>query len=365
MASSKTKAGSPLQSTRQMLDELDSLMERMLALPVGDVDDLPPLPRDVPNPPALTAVLTQVPGEESGAKGQESGVRSQESGVRSQETGVRGQETGARGQESGARGQESGVRGQESGVRGQESGGRPAVRNQQSGVGGQKSKGRNQKSWGKGQPSAARSHARKTRASARAGGRSRLSKMRNQRRGIKNQRPSYYKDGANQRLNPSPRFHNEASGTNSPCRMIGRLLRNLMLRRRHFGRNCPLRNRKLGGRGRRSAMRRHPSRSRCRNRLPLELSPLCRRPPRVRRRPACWGDCLCCRWSFSINFLTSAPSCWDRSAADCAGNGAGTSWGSSGCSVWDWPGPGSFLIKYRDVDNEVLLRGSCFPKASA
>ena len=59
MQSSKTKPGSPLQSTRQMLDELDALMERMLALPVGDAEDLPPLPRDLPAlPPQVTATLT-------------------------------------------------------------------------------------------------------------------------------------------------------------------------------------------------------------------------------------------------------------------------------------------------------------------
>jgi hypothetical protein len=59
MSTSKTKTNSPLQSTRQMLDELDSLMERMLALPVGDVDDLPP-PRDVPVAPTVKAKLTPI-----------------------------------------------------------------------------------------------------------------------------------------------------------------------------------------------------------------------------------------------------------------------------------------------------------------
>ena len=43
----KVSKTSPLQSTRQMLDELDALMERMLALPVGDNEELAPLPRDV------------------------------------------------------------------------------------------------------------------------------------------------------------------------------------------------------------------------------------------------------------------------------------------------------------------------------
>jgi hypothetical protein len=65
MASSQSKTGSPLQSTRQMLDELDSLMERMLALPVGDVEDLPPLPRDVPALSSLAARLTDLPSAES------------------------------------------------------------------------------------------------------------------------------------------------------------------------------------------------------------------------------------------------------------------------------------------------------------
>lgn len=60
MQSSRTKAGSPLQSTRQMLDELDSLMERMLALPVGDAEELPPLPRDVPGAAVVSATLTQL-----------------------------------------------------------------------------------------------------------------------------------------------------------------------------------------------------------------------------------------------------------------------------------------------------------------
>src|SRR5947209_3050651 len=44
-----------LQSTRQMLDELDALMERMLSLPVNDLDDAPPMPA---RGPALSARLT-------------------------------------------------------------------------------------------------------------------------------------------------------------------------------------------------------------------------------------------------------------------------------------------------------------------
>jgi hypothetical protein len=61
MQTSKPKTGSPLQSTRQMLDELDSLMERMLALPVGDAEDLPPLPRDIPVAATVSATLTAPP----------------------------------------------------------------------------------------------------------------------------------------------------------------------------------------------------------------------------------------------------------------------------------------------------------------
>jgi hypothetical protein len=46
-----------LQSTRQMLDELDALMDRMLTLPVNDVDDAPPPPAIV-RMPAMSATLT-------------------------------------------------------------------------------------------------------------------------------------------------------------------------------------------------------------------------------------------------------------------------------------------------------------------
>ena len=53
-----SKTSSPLQSTRQMLDELDALMERMLALPVGDNEELAPLPRDVRPSATVTASLT-------------------------------------------------------------------------------------------------------------------------------------------------------------------------------------------------------------------------------------------------------------------------------------------------------------------
>jgi hypothetical protein len=53
-----SQEASPLQSTRQMLDDLDALMERMLSLPVGDNEELPPLPRDILKTPALGASLT-------------------------------------------------------------------------------------------------------------------------------------------------------------------------------------------------------------------------------------------------------------------------------------------------------------------
>ena len=54
MASSGTTTdGSSLQTTKQMLDELDALMERMLALPVNDPDDAP-----ADRPAALAASLT-------------------------------------------------------------------------------------------------------------------------------------------------------------------------------------------------------------------------------------------------------------------------------------------------------------------
>jgi hypothetical protein len=47
-----------LQSTKQMLDELDALMEQMLSMPVHDVDELPRFPKDVVKQQALTATLT-------------------------------------------------------------------------------------------------------------------------------------------------------------------------------------------------------------------------------------------------------------------------------------------------------------------
>ena len=55
MSSSKRTADAP-NATRQMLDELDALMERMLSLPVNDGSE--------PPPPALAATLTVVPEQE-------------------------------------------------------------------------------------------------------------------------------------------------------------------------------------------------------------------------------------------------------------------------------------------------------------
>lgn len=53
-----TQKDSSLQSTKQMLDELDALMERMLTLPVNDVETAPPFPKEVVKAPALSATLT-------------------------------------------------------------------------------------------------------------------------------------------------------------------------------------------------------------------------------------------------------------------------------------------------------------------
>lgn len=58
----KTTKDTSLQSTKQMLDELDALMEKMLALPVNDPEDAAPFPEEVvkaPNlPPTVSATLT-------------------------------------------------------------------------------------------------------------------------------------------------------------------------------------------------------------------------------------------------------------------------------------------------------------------
>jgi hypothetical protein len=49
--------GSSLQGTRQLLDELDALMEKMLSLPVGDTDTPTPPPPEL-RLPTLSATLT-------------------------------------------------------------------------------------------------------------------------------------------------------------------------------------------------------------------------------------------------------------------------------------------------------------------
>jgi hypothetical protein len=52
------KNDASLQTTKQMLDELDALMERMLSVPVNDSEDAPLFPAEVVNSPALSAKLT-------------------------------------------------------------------------------------------------------------------------------------------------------------------------------------------------------------------------------------------------------------------------------------------------------------------
>jgi hypothetical protein len=47
-----------LQSTKQMLDELDALMDKMLTLPVSDLDDAAAFPPPIVKEPTLSATLT-------------------------------------------------------------------------------------------------------------------------------------------------------------------------------------------------------------------------------------------------------------------------------------------------------------------
>jgi hypothetical protein len=56
--SKKTTNDTTLQTTKQMLDELDVLMEKMLSLPTNDPDDAPPFPQEVIKPPAWTPTLS-------------------------------------------------------------------------------------------------------------------------------------------------------------------------------------------------------------------------------------------------------------------------------------------------------------------
>jgi hypothetical protein len=59
----------PLHATRQMLDELDALMERMLALPINEGDEpatAPPEPAIAPprsRPLSASLTLLQVPAD--------------------------------------------------------------------------------------------------------------------------------------------------------------------------------------------------------------------------------------------------------------------------------------------------------------
>ena len=57
MSSSNTPNEPLSNSTRQMLDELDALMERMLALPVNDLEDSPP----VLSPPSTKVTIVEAP----------------------------------------------------------------------------------------------------------------------------------------------------------------------------------------------------------------------------------------------------------------------------------------------------------------
>ncbi len=69
MASGEPTQNAPgLHATRQMLDELDALMERMLALPINEAEDIAPTKPAAAKPAAapLTAKLTllQVPADD-------------------------------------------------------------------------------------------------------------------------------------------------------------------------------------------------------------------------------------------------------------------------------------------------------------
>ena len=48
----------PDHPTKHQLDELDALMERMLSLPVNDLDEAPSLPKESVKGPTLAASLT-------------------------------------------------------------------------------------------------------------------------------------------------------------------------------------------------------------------------------------------------------------------------------------------------------------------
>jgi hypothetical protein len=55
--SKKTSDDATLQMTKQMLDELDALMEKMLALPVKDPEEAGRLPEEVIEPPKMAPTL--------------------------------------------------------------------------------------------------------------------------------------------------------------------------------------------------------------------------------------------------------------------------------------------------------------------
>src|ERR1700722_9285915 len=56
--STKTTKDSSLQTTKQMLDELDALMEKMLTLPVNDPEDAAPFPEEVVKAPSLPSTVS-------------------------------------------------------------------------------------------------------------------------------------------------------------------------------------------------------------------------------------------------------------------------------------------------------------------
>jgi hypothetical protein len=65
MADNVTKDTS-LESTKQMLDELDALMERMLSMPMNEPEELAAVPKEISKGPSLAAslsLLEQIPAE--------------------------------------------------------------------------------------------------------------------------------------------------------------------------------------------------------------------------------------------------------------------------------------------------------------
>ena len=63
MSSAKSRPADAPNATRQMLDELDALMERMLALPVNELDPAPTPAAQAPQAPerpAMAATLTML-----------------------------------------------------------------------------------------------------------------------------------------------------------------------------------------------------------------------------------------------------------------------------------------------------------------